>query len=501
MTTRITDKSTEVFLMRAFYRAVYVLLLFTGMLLSISSPIAAQTRFATPDTAIDVSKYKTLEECMVLRDRLNRREVLRLPYWRDTVEYTDSESLHPHASPVFDTLVLCMSKFSVEDVDYENFTEYLDWITIFYDARRDADGQAVIDKKISMSRWDKNDTSTGRHDVIESVLSALNAARPVRWETYVRIAKMIDSPQASSPWETRMNIYSELLALSEDVGDTAVQKYTANKIIELDKTLSDKDKISREWMISGRYTVLKAVDLANNSQMLDSLKVSSSAYVSFRNSYWESIRGPNSDGLPNNVGEIAKPIVGDFWFRREGGKVARLPHAPGPLPEKGRINLVVFLDINCEENTPIFIGQYHRSYSGGRCLSLYPLVRRLAERYPSLQVIVVSLTDGFIGATEPMSPEEEAIQKSHWWLGTHKLPATLVVAEQKFFKLPAPDYRRIDELHENSLNYLFNVWGTRVSVGSAFLIDVDGVVLYGNALQRSTERKFNELLRVVTGRK
>lgn len=470
-------------------------------LLSDSNSLEAQTRFAVPDTAIDLSKYKTVEECMALRSRLNRREIRRLPYWKDTLESAESEKRTSYPAPVRDTLTLCVKKFSPENVDYNNFTEYLDWVTVFYDVARDNDAQTVIDKKISTSTWAQDD-SAGLQKVISGLLGAIGSSRALRWDTFVDVAKMIDSADVNLSWRTKMQVYHSLLSLGEEFGDTAVQRYAANKAIALEKTLTPKDKMDRGWLVSGRYTALNALDFIYKAEMLDSLRVGSKAYVAFRNSYWKNIRGENSDNLPHDVGEIAKPVTGDFWFKRDGDEIVRLSKMQGALPEEGKVNLVVFLDINCTDVTPTFMGIYHRSYPGGGCLASYSLIKRMAERYPFMPITIVSLTDGFIGNSEPMSPEDEAVQKSQWWLGTHKLPATLAVSEQSFFKLPEPDGRRVDSPHDNSLNYLFNKPRlTRVASGMAFLIDVDGTVLFGDGLNTNSEQKFYDLLKVIVDRK
>lgn len=470
-------------------------------ILLLNNPLQAQVRFATPDTTIDLSKYTTIEECMALKNRLNARERRNLPYWKDSLEYTRTEKLDAQPAPVFDTLNMCMEKFSIANVDYKNYKEYLDWITVFYDIGRGDNAQAIIDTKLSTAKWDKEDTA-GRHKVILDLLSPLESSRPMPWDIFVRTAKMIDSPEASSPWETRMSIYSSLMSLSEDVNDTVTQKYAAEKIVELTNTLTEADKINEYWKHNGRYYSLQALDFLHNSEMLDSLAVSSKAYIALRNSYWQNIRGQNSDNLPNNVGETAKPLTGDFWFKREGSSVVRLNEAPGPSPQPGSLNLIVFLEIRCTDYTPVFLDEYRREYpSNAMCMASYPVIRRLAERYPALRITVVSMTDGFIGLSEPMLPEEEAVQKSQWWLGTFRLPVTLIVAEQKFFKLPEPDGRRVDEIHSNTLNYSFGKNITRIQSGRAYLVDVDGTILFAEGLNPHTERQFNRLLRVITNRK
>jgi hypothetical protein len=465
-----------------------------------ANPLEAQIRFATPDTPINLSKYRTFDDCLALKRRLNAREKRRLPYWKDSLEYGNSEKLKTQPAPVRDTLTLCMAKLSPANVDYSNYTEYLDWITVLYDIGRADDAHVIIDKKLSMTKWDKNDTA-GRHKIITALLGPLELARPMPWDVYVRVAKMIDSPDASSPWETRMNVYRFLFLRGEDIHDTTVQRYAADKAVELEKTLSDEDKAGYSWQTNGRYTVLLAMDFLHQNEMLDSLRVGPKSYLSFRHSYWNKIRGQNSDKLPNHVGATAKPVFADFWFKREGDSVVRLSQAPGTIPEEGGINLIVFLEIRCADNTPTFTDPYHRSFPmSGSCLPSYSVIRRLAERYPSLRVTIVSLTDGFIGLTAPMNPTEEAVHKSQWWLNTFRLPATLAVAEQKFFRLPEPDGRRIDESHQNTTNYLFGTGNTRVPAGTAFLVDIDGTVLYSSEIGPRTERQFNQLLNVIVHR-
>lgn len=459
----------------------------------------AQTRFSVPDTAIDVSKYKTVEECMALRNRLWQREKRKLPYWEDTLKINNTVKRNAYPDPVKDTLVLCVNKFSLENVDYDNYSEYLDWITVFFDALRDSDAKAVIEKKLSTTKWDKEDTA-GRHNVIISIINAIQMGKGLRWETLLKLSNMMDSAGDQTPWRSRMIVYNTVFVLAGEFDDSVVQRSAAEKIIALEKTLTDDDKITRYWTLAGRQHALEALEFMNSREMIDSLRVSGKAFVAFRSSHWEAVRGANTDKLPNYVGEIAKPVTADFWFKREKDTVVKLAQSPEGRSTLGRISMVVFYDIKCADKTPTFIGQYHRSYPGGYCLSSYPILKRTIEQYPSLDVTIVSITDGYIADTEPMTPEEEATQKSLWWLSTHKLPVTLAVSDQKFFRLPEPDGRRIDEPHQNSLNYLFDSPRNRVGASSAFLLDEDGTVIWSGSLSRFTEPVFIKLLEVVTKR-
>lgn len=482
-------------------RVLFTITLLSAIGILLTTSVQSQTRFVTPDTAIDVSRYTTVEQCMSLRGRLNTREVRQLPYWQDTVELTNSEKRYAYPTPVSDTLAMCGSKFSANDVNYNNYSEYADWITFFYDVGRDDEAMAIINVMLNKSEWDLKDT-TGRHNVIPYILSAIQAAKPLRWDTFLKIAKSIDDPDAEVPWYIKAEIYSMLFNLASDMNDTAVQHYAAEKTVAIEKTLSPQDKRSTFWSWRGRHYSLQAMEFIHHAEMLDSLRANAKAYVAFRNAYWENIRGENSDKLPDNVGETAQPLSGDFGFKRVNDTVIRITDVPVVLPKEGKPNMIVFLEISCESNTPAFRGKYHRDYNGGAaCLPLYTILKRIHKRFPETEIAVVSMTDGFIGRTQPLSPEEEAVQKSDWWLNTHKLPATLVISEQKFFRLPLPDGRRVDEQNDNISNYLFKPRYERIPSGMTYLVDVDGTILHSSSLNRWTEKKFSELLGTIGERR
>ncbi len=451
---------------------------------------------------IDVSKYKTYEECISLQNRLIARERRKLPYWKDSLEYIRSDKLNEYSKAVTDTVAICMSKFTSQNVNLNNHTEYLDWITIFYDIGRDSDAESVINRKLSNAVWDTIGVVEGRHNIVAAVVRSLVRVRPIPWDAIVRIARMVDSPDAICPLHERISIYATMMSLSRELNDTLTHKYVAEKMVELEKGLSVEEKSSYTWQSQGRYTLLEAMDFLNHHEMLDSLRKSPQAYLSYRNSYWAMIRGQSSDKLPNHVGETAKPIIADFWFTRQEDRVSQINSLAESIPEAGKVNLIVFLEIICSRNTPVFGSSSHRSLPiSGPCLPAYYSLRRLGERYPNLKLTIVSHTDGYIGLTEPLTPEQEAKHKSQWWLGTHRIPAVLAVAEQKYFRLPKPDERRIDEPHDNSLNYRFGNPDARIPSGKAFLVDVDGSILYSAEINPITERKFNELLKAVTNRK
>lgn len=107
---------------------------------------------------------------------------------------------------VRDTLRLCLKKFSVSDVDYENYEEYADWITIFYDADRDEDSDSIIENRLASAEWSKDDNA-GLHSVLVNVLEAISRGKELRWDTYIRVANLVDSAGDQVPWMVKVRIY------------------------------------------------------------------------------------------------------------------------------------------------------------------------------------------------------------------------------------------------------------------------------------------------------
>jgi hypothetical protein len=206
------------------------------------------------------------------------------------------------------------------------------------------------------------------------------------------------------------------------------------------------------------------------------------------------------------LGEKAPPIVANFWFTGATATPARTTAGPNtdgsdpaPVrPSQGKVSLVLFLRGGCREDAPAFFREIVRVTQRAACWGTYAALRRFATRYPQVEITIVSHTMGYVGESPIISPEEEAKTLQAWWLGFHRLPATLAITSTEFFRMPNTDFRRVDHAVANNVAYGFD----RGEAGQklAFLIDADGTVLHVNSLDRGSEEGFRELLDVVLNR-
>lgn len=467
------------------------------------SPLGAQTRFITPDTAIDLAQYKTVDDCMVLFYRLLSREINKLPYWKDSTELTRTELRDSIPKPVADTMKLCGEKFHPDSAPLDYYNEYTDWIRVFLHSGRDSDAKAIVDKMIARTSWDSKDTLKKRDLMLREVLGSYESSRPLRWDVLKSIAAMFEEPGITIPWTSSIAAYSVLFSNAGELGDSVTQADAANKIIALTEKMTEQERMSRAYVHGWRYRVAEVRDYIYQNELIDSLRKGAPAYVALKISNWEKSRGEAGGEIPNHIGKTAPALEGDFWFAR-GANVTdsayKIDGQAPSIPANGKINLVVYLWSGCNRETGFFRDPMEReSQLNGSCAVTYAALRRLAKYFPSVNVTIVAHTTGYVGGTPLLTPEKEADLKKEWWLNFHKIPGTLAVEEIKFIRLPSPDDRRIDIEFNNQLNYNF---GSRSSIPNttAYLIDEDGTILESTQLGRVTERSLKRILTVIASR-
>jgi hypothetical protein len=133
---------------------------------------------------------------------------------------------------------------------------------------------------------------------------------------------------------------------------------------------------------------------------------------------------------------------------------------------------VLFLD----HTSCIVDGASERATQMGGCALHLTSLRRVSLRFPALELTVVVPTHGHFLYAQPPAPAEEA-QLLHQWFDTYAVPgATLGVTSTPFWRLPAPDTRRLDKDLPNAIAYGFNKkWGA--ANGGMYLIDQDGLIV------------------------
>jgi hypothetical protein len=97
------------------------------------------------------------------------------------------------------------------------------------------------------------------------------------------------------------------------------------------------------------------------------------------------------------------------------------------------------------------------------------------------------------------SSKNEADKLGAWWLDYHRIPATLVVEETEFWRLPGYDQRRIDQLSANAKALTFGD-ESKVYSNLAVLVDGKGRILKYAPFLRSGEQEWTSLIGAVLGK-
>lgn len=435
-----------------------------ALALGLGAPaVGAQTRFVWPDTTVDVTKYKTPEECLAaarrIRSGLERR--LDRAGRRDTLPIDPQEALRPAPAPVIATSARCAARFPVATANLADFAPLLQ---LYLDANRDADAKTLVARRLS-----KVPETAARERIAasDSAVEMYLGARPERLDAAEEL--LVARARGGADRLDRMELYWRLMNAANGAGDTARARRAARWIVAAADSLTKADRESDKFTTMGESTggnlvVFGAVQVLVGVQtMLDSLRHSTAAMVNMERNMWARFMNERPEALPLPIGEKAATIAAEYWFPREAGG------APHPAP--GRVSVIAFADqadcVRHDENTGEVVDI---------CGFLLSQVRRLSERFPALDVTIVSATRGSFAYAPPPSPAEEATLIQHW-IEAYRIPrAAIAVSSTPFWNLPSPDGRRINKPTPNLTAYSFHKSWDPVRIGR-YLVDQDGIIV------------------------
>ena len=488
-------------------------LLALGVALGSALPATAggQTRFAWPDTAVDVATYATVEECqaIVRRSRYSAesRSDLVTAVWTDTIPFDLRERRAPQPASVTETARHCMARFAeVDSVPLSHFSALL---PLYLHAEWDDKARALVARRIAAVTLDagqrKDGTKAGAElaAVIDTVVDvalgrgAGQGVQPHRGGLAYEVV-MAHLPKVADRL-TRLRIYQKVAVVSSDgeLKDLERLEGTMARMAAIHDSLTrrEREKLEEEYGIFAdggnlpeRYAAALRMSLGKEA-FLDSLRRSTAAYVSVKHDNWVRATGlrPETYGLGNPLGEHAPPIEGDIWLGRE--------NESGPRPTPGRVSLVVFLDAGeC-----VGVVESAAAMDGG-CAGSLTTLRRLMERFPALEVTMVAETQGyFMYLKDSITPAREA-ELTKQWLESYGVMAPLAMSRSDTWRLPSPDGRRVTRTSTNRRNYSFGKsW--QVSNRNAYLIDEDGIVVHVREMDRaSVAQDFAELIEILLER-
>jgi hypothetical protein len=442
-------------------------------------PAFAQLTFAWADSAPRVERYTTPEECLAAAWRLRRVALEHGEVWRDTMPLTEAEARERLPESVVGTARTCGGRFDPATTPVE---DYLPVTMLYLLAYRDADAEALVKRRLAAIAPTAEGDRAAVLDTVLAVYLEQNNRSTLRETNFLRVQpariamaeprlKELAGLKAAT-WQQRHRGYVRMLLAAKDVGDSVRLRWAAKEVVAIGPTISSADQRKDEYSEYVRHS-FQAMEILAGDSLLDSLRRSTAAYVALQRANWAKASGERPEALRMPIGQAAPAVQGDFWFRRGDSVAAR--------PTKGKVGLVAFLE---HENEAYCV-------LSGNCYRAAAVLHRVAERFPDVEITLVARTRGYFSRSVPLEPAAEADTLAHWWLERHDVPGAFAVTATDFWRLPAPDSRRIDRERPNEVNYSFGRhWP--VQPLSAYLIDRRGTIV---AALRLTDRTVGEELR------
>jgi len=483
------------------------LLAVAGAMLN-ARPVTGQELFEWPDTAVDISTYKTVEECSAavgrVRSQIKVREYHATHIDRDTIPDDLGSAKSPLPSAVVETVRACLNAASAH-VDTVGVDAWDLLAPLYLIIGMDDSARAVVERRLAEVELDNTeDLKRAVTDVL--LLYGKNSPVPPKIEVgdEIILAFLDKIPD----FRNRFAVYMQLIVTGSD--DPAMydemaaraRRHLARFMAEYDEAAGrELEDMSNE---TGRVGATSEELLAQleamftflfgKEQLRDSLRVSTAAYAKVMRETWgrASDVPPEAymDGQP--LGERAPVLEGDIWLGCEGDPCEQYPRA-------GRVSLVWFY-------TP-HLREIYDNIRITNCSDYTYLLRRLSNRFPELDIVVVAQTVGrYHYVKEGMTPEREAqlIRKCLDSVGLDR--AVLTMTESPGWRLPEPDGRWVDQPTANWTNYSFDGrWSGKFrNTDNALLIDQDGYIVH---VGRGTiggggglERNFAELIEILLER-
>ncbi len=439
-----------------------------GVLLSIASVgiCGAQTRFEWPSQQTDVATYKLLDLCLGAASRVSD-SVAGVGVLKDTLTLAQYGPFRILDKVIVNSAQRCVSSIPLSSVTIDN-TMLAQKVLLV--ANRDTDVVPLYRK-----RFDAASADSQKIGVVVSTVRLLIAAAPVR--LLLADSLLGDIQPYDGQWVTgdKLDVYGNLCRLSDIArNDALVTKYCGGFISVVDK-MADAEYAT--YGLNLPVTVNQVLRLIARPDLQDSLKKSSSAYVSLaRALQTKAFRGwdPKTE-----IGEKAEPIIGEFWFPENARNVS--------YPRAGKVTLVTSVKMAASAN--------------GGDLSALMMLKRLTAQFPTLDIVALSGTTGHFGAIAPPKPAVEAELNYRKIVDFYKVPLVAAVTTTPFWRISDPDRRRIFDPYPHSETYSkiyrkvlsaennpknrINAWAN--ANYSGLLVDADGVIV--DFFQASTNRE------------
>ena len=372
-----------------------------------------QTTFAWPETNADLKGYQYFDNCVAVGGRVadSVRKAI------DTAFVPRGTGHRGAPEKVQQSLRECLSAYAPTQIprDYTVMAH-----RTYLLAGQFAEAEAAA--RHGLSQVAATDTAA-RTALIDSVLERYAKTGPVQFHL---VEAWIDTLQrygaAYRPWNLFRDYYWLMLAAYGEGRDSLAAK-AGRRMIELAPAATKSAKAAEVMIVQrGVSGVLR---LTRERELLDSLRKGTAAYAELYAAHLRQAMGFVPAGQIRNA--EAAVLVGDYWFPTTA--------AMQEYPRKGRATLLAFVPDRMGET---------RDPS-----DLLRTLRRLSQKYPAIDQVLVTSTTGVYGPLEPQSAEREASLADSVFRHFHRLNHVLSVTKGTYVQIDAPDNRRFYQPYPN----------------------------------------------------
>lgn len=429
----------------SFTQPALALALLSG-LAGIGAPRAlpAQLTFAPPAAPVTVSGYLHVEECLAASARVRDSVESWGGLWMDTLALEEQRKPQASFAPARDAARRCADNLPHAD---RELADFLPWFELHLYASRDDRAEALLERRLAAIG---PAAVAERVAVLDSVIDVALISRPARLALAERALDLRDQHDSIVPGRTLLLSPLGLMMRAQLMGDTEAALRAARRMIRLDERATPAARERVEGRVGLLFLARTRLDM--DSALVALRTRGTDAYVAIRRDSWAKASGERPEAMVIPIGEPAADVDAGVWVGDRGNDA--------PRPTKGRVSLLVFIPSRCDNSCPAAIAT----------------IRRMAERFPALEVTLVASSEGHVNPVLTPTVAEEAAVLRETLVAGHRLPGALAVEDARPWNLPAPDGRRIEMPTPNEEAYSFgSTW--HVQPLHSYVIDPGGTIV------------------------
>lgn len=423
-----------------------------GLLSTTSLTAFAQIQSAWTSGDSSYESYTTVYQCRAATVRIGQRILGFQDYDTMSMQAIAAQTHMPKEAK--EAAEQCLRQIVIDSLKRD---ELLPMAGLYMAAGRDKEAAAMIER-IFAGQWNPAATDTGsmlsanyftgpdsntRKAAIHNLaaMAYLNST-PVRFSAAL---SHLDAFEQLAPDERMAPLmrYNDVFRKARDAGDSAAMKRASQRLADLGPKLTTTERQNAKGILLG-------FERHRTAQLrFDSLRLNTEAYVTFQKSQLFAL-----DISDRMLGSTMDTLAGEFRF----------PAAP-VYPVPGKVSLVMVLG-----RSPV--SPY----------VIFPMLHRLKQKHPDLEVVYVSQTGGQLG-TGLLSPEEQAETERRWVQDVSKMPFSVLIEKAAPWRLQEPDRRLVFGATPNE-QYKNRLW----------LVDRSGTIVFHSPISKEPEAELDQLI-------